>query len=312
MVQDGTRRDVPARRQRVLRHARRRRSAPAIARRSPSTTTARPQIAKNPPWDGGFIWANDSLGRPWVVTTDQGLGASVWWPNKDTQADEPDSQRVAITVPDSMIGRLERPAAQRRRTTPTARRRTSGSSTNPINNYAIAVNAGHYAHFTETYDGETGKLTMDFWPLAYHLDTAQRQFQQARSMLQCFEHWFGPYPWYEDGYKLVEAPHLGMEHQSAVAYGNWFQNGYLGRDLLGHRAGAQVGLHHRPRERARVVRQQHHGEGQRRHVGPRELRQLRRGHLHRVPGRARRRARSTSSATAAASGTTARSFRRTA
>jgi aminopeptidase N len=101
---------------------------------------------------------------------------------------------------------------------------------NPINNYDIAVNAGHYAHFGDVYQGEKGKLTLDFYPLDYHLDTAKKQFQQVKPMLQCFESWFGPFPWYEDGYKLVETPHLGMEHQSAVAYGNHYKNGYLGRD----------------------------------------------------------------------------------
>jgi aminopeptidase N len=101
---------------------------------------------------------------------------------------------------------------------------------NPINNYDVAANAGHYAHFSDVYDGERGNLTLDFWPLDYHADTAKKQFQQVKPMLQCFESWFGPFPWYEDGYKLVEAPHLGMEHQSAVAYGNHYKNGYLGRD----------------------------------------------------------------------------------
>jgi len=192
----------------------------------------KPQAARRPPWDGGFTWTSDSLGRTWVVTTDQGLGASVWWPNKDTQADEPDSQRIALTVPDSLIdvsnGRL-------RGTTHNA----DGTTTyewfvvNPINNYAVAVGAGHYAHFSDTLQGERGPLTLDFWPLDYHVEAARRQFTQARSMLQCFEHWFGPYPWYEDGYKLIEVPHTGMEHQSAVAYGNWYANGYRGRDLSG-------------------------------------------------------------------------------
>lgn len=190
----------------------------------------KPRVAKRPPWDGGFDWAKDSLGRTWVATACQGLGASVWWPNKDSQADEPDSQRVAITVPDSVIdvsnGRL-------RSTQPHG----DGTTTyewfvaDPINNYDVAVNAGRYAHFREAYAGEKGKLTMDFWPLSYHIDAARKQFKQARSMLRCFEHWFGPYPWYRDGYKLVEAPYLGMEHQSAVAYGNHYRNGYLGTDL---------------------------------------------------------------------------------
>lgn len=191
-----------------------------------------PQIAKNPPWQGGFSWATDSLGRPWIVTTDQGMGASVWWPNKDTQADEPDSQRVALTVPDPMMdvsnGRL-------RSTTKNANGTTTYEwfVTNPINNYAIAVAAGHYAHYTETYNGLKGPLTMDFWPLDYNVENAKRQWPQAQSMMKCFEHWFGPYPWYEDGYKLLEVPNTGMEHQSAVAYGNWFQNGYRKRDGSG-------------------------------------------------------------------------------
>ncbi|HEU4698769.1 MAG TPA: M1 family metallopeptidase [Gemmatimonadales bacterium] len=192
----------------------------------------RPQIAKRPPWEGGFSWSTDSLGRPWVVTTDQGMGASVWWPNKDTQADEPDSQRVVITVPDSLIdvsnGRLR-----------SVRRQADGATsyewfvTNPVNNYAIAVAAGRYTHFSDLYRGEGGLLTLDFWPLDYHLDAAKRQFAQVKPMLQCFEHWFGPYPWYEDGYKLIEVSNNGMEHQSAVAYGNGYANGYQRRDMSG-------------------------------------------------------------------------------
>ncbi len=192
----------------------------------------KPRAATRPPWDGGFIWQRDSLGNRWIATANEGLGASVWWPNKDYLADEPDSQRIAITLPDSIVdvsnGRL------RSRT-----RNADGSTTyewfvtNPINNYDVEVNAGHYAHFSDLFNGERGRLTLDFWPLAYHLDTARVQFQQAKPMLACFEHWFGPYPWYEDGYKLIEAPHLGMEHQSGVAYGNHFKNGYSGRDLSG-------------------------------------------------------------------------------
>lgn len=194
--------------------------------------SGRPLIARNPPWQGGFTWGADSLQRPWVVTTDQGMGASAWWPNKDTQADEPDSQRVAITVPDPLInvsnGRL-------RSTT----RHPDGTTTyewfvvNPINNYAIAVAAGNYAHYSEVYAGLKGNLTLDYWPLDYNLANAKRQWPQVRSMMQCFEHWFGPYPWYEDGYKLIEVPNTGMEHQTAVSYGNGFRNGYRGRDGSG-------------------------------------------------------------------------------
>jgi aminopeptidase N len=192
----------------------------------------RPRAALHAPWDGGFVWARDSLGERWIATAVQGFGASAWWPTKDTQADEPDSQRVAITVPTGMIdvsnGRL-------RRTTPNE----DGTTTyewfvaNPINNYDVTANIGQYTHIADMYQGEAGALTLDYWPLAYHEAAARRQFAQVPLMLGCFEHWFGPYPWYADGYKLVETPHLGMEHQSAVAYGNHFQNGYLGRDLSG-------------------------------------------------------------------------------
>ena len=190
----------------------------------------RPRVATNPPWDGGFTWTTDSLGNRWVATTDEGLGASVYWPLKDWLGDEPDSQRIAITVPDPMLdvsnGRLR-----------SVTHNPDGTTTfewfvaDPINSYDVAVNAGTYAHYGDTLAGEAGKLSLDFWPLAYHVEAAQRQWRQVRAMLQCFEHWFGPYPWYADGYKLVEAPHLGMEHQSAIAYGNRFMNGYLGRDL---------------------------------------------------------------------------------
>ncbi|MGH7497822.1 MAG: M1 family metallopeptidase [Gemmatimonadales bacterium] len=194
--------------------------------------SGRPTVARKPPWDGGLIWARDPDGRQWIATACQGLGASVWWPTKDTQADEPDSQRVALTVPDSMQaianGRLRG-----------IERAGDGWTTyewfvtSPINNYDVAASVGSYALIADSYEGENGHLTLDLWPLARNLDAARRQWRQVKPMLQCFEHWFGPYPWYRDGYQLVEAPHLGMEHQSAVAYGNGYSNGYKGKDLSG-------------------------------------------------------------------------------
>ena len=190
----------------------------------------KPRVAVRPPWDGGFSWGTDSLGRPWVVTSNQGVGASIWWPNKDTQADEPDSMRIAVTVPQPMInvsnGRLRSTIRNRDRTTT-----FEWFVSSPINNYGVAINAGSYGHYRETFRGEQGELTLDFYPLDYHLSVARRQWAQARPMLQCFEHWFGPFPWYADGFKMIETSHLGMEHQSALAYGNGFQNGYRGRDL---------------------------------------------------------------------------------
>jgi len=180
----------------------------------------------------GFVWSRDSLGAPWFATSDEDPGASIWWPLKDYLGDEPDSQRISVTVPDPMVevsnGRL-------RGVTHNA----DGTTTyewfvaDPINTYGVAVNAGSYTHFADTFDGEAGKLSLDFWPLAIHLDTAKAQWRQATTMLRCFEYWFGPYPWYADGYKLIEAPYLGMEHQSGIAYGNRFLTGYLGRDLSG-------------------------------------------------------------------------------
>ena len=190
----------------------------------------KPIVATHAPWDGGFVWARDSVGNPWFVTAVEGIGASTFWPLKDSWADEPDSQRVAVTVPDGIMdvsnGRL-------RSTTPNGNGTTTWEwfVASPINSYDVAVNAGKYEHIADTYEGKNGRLTLDFYPLAIHADTARKQFAQAKSMLACFEDWFGPYPWYEDGYKLVETPHLGMEHQSAVAYGNHFKNGYLGQDL---------------------------------------------------------------------------------
>ena len=190
----------------------------------------RPRAAKNPPWDGGLIWSRDPEGAPWISTACQGLGASAWWPTKDIQSDEPDSQRVALTVPDSLQavanGRLRGvQAADAGWTT------YEWFVTEPINNYDVAAYIGRYASYTGRLEGEGGHLTLTFWPLASHLGRAREQWRQAETMLRCFEGWFGPYPWYRDGYQLIEAPHLGMEHQSAVAYGNAFGNGYKGRDL---------------------------------------------------------------------------------
>jgi aminopeptidase N len=192
----------------------------------------KPRVAKNPPWDGGLIWAQDPDGAPWISTACQGLGASVWWPTKDIQSDEPDSQRIALTVPDSLQavanGRLR--AAE-----PDGDRWTTWEwfVGDPINNYDVAAYIGRYAPYAGGFEGERGLLTLALWPLASHAGQAHEQWRQVEPMLRCFEGWFGPYPWYRDGYQLIEAPHLGMEHQSAVAYGNRFGNGYKGKDLSG-------------------------------------------------------------------------------
>ncbi|MGB3114596.1 MAG: M1 family metallopeptidase [Ferruginibacter sp.] len=193
----------------------------------------KPREAKMPPWDGGWIWKKDRMGRPWMSVACQGLGASVWYPCKDHQSDEPDNGAVLnITVPDSLKavgnGRLMQQSAHYNNSTT-----YSWQVLNPINNYNIVPYIGKYVHFGEQYNGLKGKLDMDYWVLDYDMDSAKKQFVQAPEMMKAFEYWFGPYPFYEDGYKLVQSPHLGMEHQSAIAYGNRFKNGYLGRDLSG-------------------------------------------------------------------------------
>ncbi|MGI4751231.1 MAG: M1 family metallopeptidase [Janthinobacterium lividum] len=192
-----------------------------------------PIIAKRAPWDGGFVFTKDSEGKPWVATACQGLGASVWWPTKDHQSDEVDSMLISISVPkglkDASNGRLRKVTELADGYT-----RFDWAVVNPINNYDVEANIGNYVHFDDVFNGEKGKLTLGFWVLQQDLDKAKKQFgANVKPMLTAFEHWFGPYPFYEDGYKLIEAPHLGMEHQSGVAYGNHFQNGYLGRDLSG-------------------------------------------------------------------------------
>jgi aminopeptidase N len=191
----------------------------------------KPVIAKRPPWDGGWIFTSDKLGRPWMTVACQGLGASCWYPCKDHQSDKPDEgASISITVPDTLKavanGRLREAFA-----VPDGKVTYKWVVENPINTYNIVPYIGKYEHWDDLYKGEMGKLTCDYWVLDYEMPKAMVQFRQAHLMLKNFEFWFGPYPFYEDGYKLVQSPHLGMEHQSAIAYGNGFKNGYLGRDL---------------------------------------------------------------------------------
>lgn len=193
-----------------------------------------PRVAVNPPWDGGWIFTKDQQGRPWMTVACQGLGASVWYPCKDHQSDEPDNgATLNIIAPDTLVavgnGRLKEKKDNRNGTYT-----WTWNVVNPINNYDIIPYIGKYVNFTDTLMGEKGKLDLSYWVLDYNLEKAKEQFEKnVKPMLHCFEYWMGPYPFYEDGYKLVESSHLGMEHQSAVAYGNRYMNGYLGRDLSG-------------------------------------------------------------------------------
>jgi aminopeptidase N len=190
----------------------------------------KPREATNPPWDGGWVWTKDKQGRPWISVACEGDGASLWYPCKDMWNDEPDKgTSLTMIVPENMVavgnGRLKNKAVE------------NGSAiyswevTNPINPYNIIPYIGQYVNWSDTLQGEKGKLDLNYWVLDYELNKAKKQFEQVKPTLRAFEYWFGPYPFYEDGYQLVQAPYLGMEHQSAVAYGNEFTNGYLGSDL---------------------------------------------------------------------------------
>lgn len=192
----------------------------------------KPREAKKAPWDGGFTWEEDKNGFPFIATSCQGLGASVWWPNKDHMYDEVDSMLISVNVPKNLTnisnGRL-RNIEKHSDNTVTSHWFVS----NPINNYGVNVNIGDYEHFSEIYEGEKGPLTMDYYVLRDNLVRAKNHFKDAPKMMKAFEHWFGPYPFYEDGFKLVEVPYLGMEHQSSVTYGNQYKKGYLGNDVSG-------------------------------------------------------------------------------
>jgi aminopeptidase N len=187
----------------------------------------RPLVARMPPWQGGFSWERDSSGNPWVAVTCQGTGASLWWPNKDHQADEPDSMLISVSVPPG----LEDVSNGRLRSTqklPDGWTRYDWFVSYPINNYNVTVNIGKYAHFSDVYVG-SAPLTLDYYVLPENLEKAKVHFAQVKSMMKCFERAFGPYPFSRDGYKLVECSHTGMEHQSAIAYGNLYLGGYRGR-----------------------------------------------------------------------------------
>lgn len=191
-----------------------------------------PRQAVNPPWDGGFSWGHDSTGKLFAAVSCQGLGASVWWPCKDAQWDEPDSgMSTRFFVPGYYaIGNgkeLDMGATAQPGQKPTI---SAWEVKNPINTYDVTFYIGDYVHWHDTLMGEKGKLDLDFYALRYNEERARQQFAVVKQMIHCFEYWMGPYPFYEDGYKIVEAPYLGMEHQSAIAYGNGYQMGYRGHD----------------------------------------------------------------------------------
>ena len=188
-----------------------------------------PKEAVSAPWDGGLSWTRDSNGKHFAATSCQGIGASIWWPNKDHMYDEVDSMLISVNVPKGLMnisnGRLKK--IEEFEDTNTYHWYVS----NPINNYGVNINIGDYVEFSEVYEGEKGKLDMIYYVLRDNIERAKTQFKDAVKMMDAFEYWFGPYPFYEDSFKIVEVPYLGMEHQSSITYGNKYMKGYLGRDL---------------------------------------------------------------------------------
>ena len=191
--------------------------------------SGKPIIAKNAPWDGGFVYTKDSQGKPWIGVACQGTGASLWYPVKDSQSDEPDfGATIKVAVPNGLIdvsnGRLTGSEDLKNGYT-----RWDWEVKNPINTYSINVSIADYAHIHENYKG----LDLDYYVLRENEAKARVQFEEVKPMMDCYQSKFGTYPFANDGYKLVETPYLGMEHQSAVAYGNKYVKGYLGNDLSG-------------------------------------------------------------------------------
>lgn len=177
---------------------------------------------------GGLAFKEDSLGNPWIFTACQGIGASLWWPNKDQQPDEVDSMTISVAVPSSLVD-VSNGRFMGKESLADGYTQYNWKVHYPINNYSVSLNIGKYEKFSEML----GDLTLDYYVLPYHLAQAKRQFAQAKPMIECYQKYFGEYPFPRDGFKLVEVPYSGMEHQSAVTYGNLFKNGYLGRDWTG-------------------------------------------------------------------------------
>jgi aminopeptidase N len=192
----------------------------------------KPHVAENPPWFGGITWNIDNNDFPFIASSCQGIGASIWWPCKDHMYDEPDSMLISVNVPKNLTavsnGRLRE-----------VDNKDNGTNTfhwfvsNPISNYVVNINIGDYAHFSDKYNGEKGVLDLDYYVLKDSLEIARFHFKQVNQMLEAFEYWFGPYPFYEDGYKLIQVPYAGMEHQSSITYGNCFCNGFYGINSSG-------------------------------------------------------------------------------
>ena len=177
---------------------------------------------------GGFTFGKDPAGRPWIFTACEGEGASIWWPNKDQWKDEVESMRISVQIPNNLVD-VSNGKFVGKTDLGDGYTRWDWLVHYPINNYNVSLNIGSYVHFAD----QLGDMALDFYTLPENLDRAKKQFAQATGMIKAYQHYFGEYPFKKDGYKLIEAPYSGMEHQSAVTYGNHFANGYLERDWTG-------------------------------------------------------------------------------
>lgn len=185
----------------------------------------------NPPETGrfgAFTFKRDPAGHVWINTACEGTGASIWWPDKDQWRDEPENMDISVAIPNGLVD-VSNGKFAGKTDLGDGYTRWDWHVSYPINNYDVSLNIGNYVHFSD----RLGDLPLDFYVLPADLEKARIQFAQAKGMLEAYQHYFGPYPFAKDGYKLIEAPYSGMEHQSAVTYGNLFENGYLGRDWTG-------------------------------------------------------------------------------
>lgn len=193
----------------------------------------RPTEAENPPWDGGFVWTVDEDENPWVGVACEGDGASLWWPCKDHLTDEPDSMLMSISIESPNLSAVANGQFRGVENLKNGWRKFNWFVSNPINSYNVTLNIANYAHFSDQYISGQEILALDYYVLPYNLEKAKSHFKQVKPMLACYEQLFGKYPFWRDGFKLIETPYLGMEHQSAIAYGNGYQKGYLGFDPSG-------------------------------------------------------------------------------
>jgi aminopeptidase N len=177
---------------------------------------------------GALAFRTTPDGKHWINTANEGDGSASWWPSKDQWRDEPEGADIRVAVPNGLIN-VSNGRFMGKTDLGDGYTRWDYRVHYPINSYNVSLNIAEYTHFAEVH----GDLTMDYFVLPGNLDKAKVQFAQAKPMMEAFEKYVGKYPFPKDGFKLIEVPYSGMEHQSAVTYGNRYANGYLERDWTG-------------------------------------------------------------------------------